>query len=904
MLKFDRQIIITVLLVLTSACSSEKTPGPPLVSVSLSGTITPALFSSMDSDVNNPDASFVSNDTIETHQVLSNPVILGGYLNLPGRGPSITQSTGKPPGRSLNQGDVVDIYKVDLKVGQRISLKIAEDPASVNLRLRLINSLGAVINADLESGQTQTLTVVQGDIVAGDYYVQVAIYCPNSFSIVCGLLPTDYLGHSNYTLSIGQVDQFSSRRVDLNSEIVPGDIIVKFKQDPNPIQAVGVNALATKADVLGLSVKAGAIGRYSLLKLDNTTLSRNSKLSGLGGFVGSAAQAVTRKSDPQRQLKLQTLLAIQALRRRSDVEYAGPNLIRRALRVPNDTDYGRQWNLGFINLPQAWDITTGTAKNGTSVIVAVIDSGVLLNHPDMVGQLVSGYDFVKDVNYSADGDGLDADPADPGDRPVCNVAAGCFMTTSSSFHGTHVAGTIAARSNDNTGIAGVSWGAKIMPIRVLGREGFGTSFDVMQGVLYAAGLLDSQAPPTQIADIINLSLGGPIPDAFEEAIFGDVRAAGVIVVAAAGNESTSSPVYPAAYDGIISVSAVDANEHLAPYSNFGSSIDVTAPGGRILLGPMNQKIVDKAIYSSLGDDSSGAIRFAYGYYQGTSMAAPHVAGVLALMKAVNPALTPADIDAKLRAGELTDDLGFSAKYNGFGWGLINALKAVKSAQKGSVPPVGPEFRASLDKLLFDGADSEDSFRLENNGSGSITINNIAITYATSGESWLSIIASNAVDASGLGQYFARIDRTGLAEDIYSAKVMVTSDQGIAEIQILMQVADPIKAANRNVGEIYAFIYNGNTGELVQQVKSVFSNGKYSYSFVRIPVGDYLMMAGNDSDNDYEICGRYESCGAYKYLSRPALISVTGTDIDNIDFTIGFDQVEPRQTQSINALGIE
>ena len=326
------------------------------------------------------------------------------------------------------------------------------------------------------------------------------------------------------------------------------------------------------------------------------------------------------------------------------------------------------------------------------MIVAVIDTGVLLAHPDLDNQLTTGYDFISNVQQANDGDGPDPDPNDPGD-----LAFG----GSSSFHGTHVAGPIAAESDNAQGVAGVAWQSRIMPLRVLGIDG-GTPFDVIQAVLYAAGMTNQSGTlPLQPADIINMSLGSNFSSQSEQAIVDQVRAAGVIVVASAGNDASDIPSYPAAYNGVVSVAATTILNSAAPYSNFGATIDVAAPGGYNATD-LNGDGIGDGVISAMGDDGSvGPVQFGYAALSGTSMAAPHVAGVAALMKAVHPNLTPDEFDNALAAGDLTDDLGTPGRDNIYGFGLINAQMAVLAALalatgQGSNP--GPILTASASNL--------------------------------------------------------------------------------------------------------------------------------------------------------------------------------------------------------------
>jgi len=261
-----------------------------------------------------------------------------------------------------------------------------------------------------------------------------------------------------------------------------------------------------------------------------------------------------------------TVRRIHCLARCASVACAEPNFVRRPLADPDDTFYNLQWHFGLINLPQAWDLTTGNSD----VIVAVLDTGST-DHPDLAGREIAGYDFISDPDRAIDGDGLDDDPTDPGDKGSPGGV--------SSFHGTHVAGTIGAETNNGEGVAAVTWATGIMHLRVLGKGG-GTDFDIANAILYAAGLANSSgALPERKAHVINMSLGGP---GFNQAVADAVtaaRQAGVVIFAASGNDDTTAPAYPAAYEGVVSVGSVDLNGLRAPYSNYGPTLDIVAPGG-------------------------------------------------------------------------------------------------------------------------------------------------------------------------------------------------------------------------------------------------------------------------------------------------------------------------------------
>ena len=284
-----------------------------------------------------------------------------------------------------------------------------------------------------------------------------------------------------------------------------------------------------------------------------------------------------------------------------DVEYAVPDQVMHKLQTtPNDPDFaGKQWNLqpaataaGGANLPLAWQKTTGS----NSVVVAVVDTGVRPGHPDLAGRLLAGYDFISsdafagDLNYppnwnAADGNGRDADATDPGDYLDDALLAMLppnhgLLPSPSSWHGTHVAGIIGAASNNGVGVAGIDWSARILPVRVLGRDG-GTTSDIVDGIAWAAGLTVPGVPAnTTPARVINLSLGGsgecsaPFQD-----VVNRVRAVGAMVVAAAGNDGSTSVSQPANCNGVIAVTANARDGDNASYANVGAQVTVSAPGG-------------------------------------------------------------------------------------------------------------------------------------------------------------------------------------------------------------------------------------------------------------------------------------------------------------------------------------
>nr|WP_275983881.1 S8 family peptidase [Paenibacillus hamazuiensis] len=286
--------------------------------------------------------------------------------------------------------------------------------------------------------------------------------------------------------------------------------------------------------------------------------------------------------------------------------------------VPNDVLYSRyQWNLPLIETEKGWSLTKGSQD----VVVAVVDTGVDLNHPDLKDQLVSGLNVVS-----------------PDSPPQDDVG-----------HGTHVSGVISALVNNNLGVAGMSWYNRIMPVKVLDSSGAGSTYSVAQGIIWATD---------HGAKVINMSLGNYadaqfLHDAIRYAFDRDV-----VLIAASGNDNTDRPGYPAAYPEVFAVAATDSQKNKASFSNYGDYIDVAAPGVSIASTfPHNQ----------------------YAALSGTSMASPHVTALAALIRSANPQLKNTEVMDIMR--QTAQDLGPQGKDTYYGYGLIDVVKALESASQ-------------------------------------------------------------------------------------------------------------------------------------------------------------------------------------------------------------------------------
>ncbi len=447
--------------------------------------------------------------------------------------------------------------------------------------------------------------------------------------------------------------------------------VITNQAAPAPTRII-VKYIATEAN----RVRSAAAARTSASALSELVgfqlqhvrpMSGNAQVIEVMGLEGVQAQQVT-----------ETVADVAArIARNPAVEYAVPDEFN-SIQQSSDPRIGEQWHYTKsgtgVNLPAGW-----SNAHGNGVVVAVIDTG-FRPHIDLQGNLLPGFDFISNALVANDGNLRDADARDPGDWIASSDTWCPASPRNSSWHGTHVAGTVAAVTNNARGVAGVARGARVVPVRVLGKCG-GLTSDIVDGMRWTAGLTVPGVPANaNPAQVLNLSLGGSgsCSAVYQDAI-DDIVAAGTTIVVAAGNSNSNAANFrPANCGGVITVASTNTDGARSYYSNTGSVVEIAAPGGETYAD------VADGVLSTLNAGTTVPAGDNYRFYQGTSMAAPHVAGVVALLYEVNPSITPAGAVARLQATAQPFPAVASNQCNtsNCGAGIVDAGEATKV-----VPPV-------------------------------------------------------------------------------------------------------------------------------------------------------------------------------------------------------------------------
>lgn len=540
---------------------------------------------------------------------------------------------------------------------------------------------------------------------------------------------------------------------------IPGEIVIGFRPGTTP------------ADIQGIARAQGLTNLKSL-------------------YMGADPRPVQSARVPERAMEN----VMRALRNNPRVQYVEPNFTAAAFFTPNDPLFNLQWNLqnsstGSINVAPAWQTTAGS---GT--VVAVLDTGVAFENrsdatgtyyvaPDLAGtRFVAGYDFINNDRFAND----------------------------DHSHGTHVAGTIAQSTNNGLGVAGIAYEASVMPVKVLGRDGSGSHTAIAQGIRWAAD---------NGAHVINLSLGSSSGSTTLRDALAYAYGKGVTIVAAAGNNGQNAVSFPAAYDDfVIAVSATRFDERLAPYSNFGSSIDIAAPGGDLTVDQNGDRYADGILQNTFNPSTKNTGDFGYYFFQGTSMAAPHVSGVAALVISqlmnIKGSADPTTVRHILQS--TARDIGPSGVDIYFGHGIVDAAAAIRAtlALTNSAPIALPDSATTvqgqpvrINVLANDSDPDGDSLRLVSVSPpdhGTVVINSDqTVTYTPpAGFSGTTTFGYTIADPAGLTS-FASVSvnvtpvPTVQVVDIDGA-VRTQRNQWQASVSVQVQSATGVNISNASV----------------------------------------------------------------------------------------------------------
>jgi serine protease len=835
----------------TTQDTEADLPGP---GVRLAGTLSLPAGATVDSDLNDVhQLGRTRNNDLASAQALTAPVLLVGSVNRPGTGPA---------GHHQADGDATDAYVLDLQAGDLVELEFAPGATDAahppDLDLYVVSHDGALTgSSDGSDGRYECVRITQ----TARYYLKVdAFQQASAYTLRAGPAATPTTG-CTATASRASFDA--------------GELVAQLRT-PAPGLATALSSRATGAPR----------GPYLIT-------------------VATGATSATSASPPQRQTaqsqratsspahlpdtRLETLRQAKTLRATGDYDFVEPNWrLDTATTLgsfpPDDLHYGEQrWHHALIELPAAIGrLQALPVQPAQRPIIAVIDTGVMLDHPDLQPQLASlGRAFVTDRV--------------PGDRNQANGDDQRLAEDNAISHGTHVAGTAAAATFNGIGVAGVAPMARLMPLNVVGRNGSAKTIDILQAMRYAAGLDNSAGVlPARRADIINLSMGTPgaCSVAFQDTIR-RVRAAGTLVVVAAGSKADNASgqstevQQPANCAGAIAVGAVRSDRQRSPYANSGATLTVTAPGGD--LDPASLARGDSAgIFSTLVNFTGDGQRVAgVGPQQGSSMAAPQVSGVLALMRYLDPELSPESVDALFASGQLTDDLGEPGRDHHHGWGLINARKAVEAVL---VPQAGADSVVSGSATLGIRPARLDLGNLRSTATLDLVVTagrratvTDAVVAVRSDSPALTLQVTAADPSISLHRQTVTLDRRLLpADGLHAVTVTFTLRSG-AELAVPVTLERPAGSAESGPGwgPAYVTLHDPDTGRLLHTVIAHAAQGRYRWQLDGYRRARVQVRASGDPNNDGQHCRPGKPCGHHGPADAARTVSLTGdrTDLD-------------------------
>ncbi|MFY2564382.1 S8 family peptidase [Corallococcus terminator] len=634
-------------------------------------------------------------------------------------------------------------------------------------------------------------------------------------------------------------------RIPQEDATIPGDVVVRFEEGGvSPERVLSATALPGYR-----TVHKGYASEYLHLV----------------GFEAEDGHAVS--ADETREL-VSRLAAVPGVR------YTDRNLRMYKTAVPDDKGYGLQWHYPTINLPAAWDIESGA----DGVVVAVIDTGIV-SHPDLNSHVVQGYDMIADPTNAGDGNGRDANPLDEGgDEPQGG----------SSWHGSHVAGTVAAVTNNGTGVAGVAWNAQILPVRVLGTKG-GNSFDIAAAITWATGgdVPGITQRPAKAAKVLNMSLGGSAPP---QALYQDaINAAvgrGAIIVVAAGNENVdASGSTPCNQENVICVGSTGLSGRRSSFSNYGARVDVVASGGEMREDINGDGYADGVLSTVLDDNRQPAYQFS----QGTSMAAPHVAGVVALLAATAAKLT-ADLtstQAEAALKSTATPIPASQCAGGCGAGLINAQAALRRIQSTDPALEPPKLSVATTTLFFRQSATQ---QLTLSNVGGRQGGDLVVTATKSGPQDSAVSfpggSTKTVPAYGSTTLDVAVNSAGLADGDYVVTLNLAGSGAAGSATVALKIG--VGSAD-DLDAIVAFVWqDAVTGEweAADEAITVARAARgYDYS-LKLEPRTYYVLATIDDDEDGELFEDGERTGFWRNIDSFEPLDVeTGASTPNVSFDL-------------------
>lgn len=839
--------IALIVFSLLTGCGGSSEEKAELKRFDVSGTILVGQNLSIDTDINDPSSEFIRNNSFNTgeKQLIDNAVILAGFVT--------DRDTQQASSNFETSDDKRDIFYTFLQDGQRVQIE--------DVSLASNNTTESTIQLCLHDDSTNPNLIDER-------------YCNNNVEDL-----------KSKTALSSDFHHITVRSKSVNNKyvlsIVPPTITpaqdTSTTTESRSQQQSRPSTLVDNPQWESIRNEHVIIQFYESVSKDGTEYIKNRPylipVYQFEDFINLNMQWSV-STDQQNESENLLVRICDILEKHKNIQFASVNHLHYPSSIPNDPLFRSQEGLGVINLERAWEIETGVHQDeNLKTTVAVIDSGIYSEHEDLKNKLINGFDFISSDDNAVDNDpGIDINPEDNG----------IVATGEIKYHGTHIAGIIAAETDNGTGISGVSWGTKIMPLRVIGQQG-AFSYDLMQAVRYAAGLpndSDREEFSSHVfegpVDIINLSLGSQKFSRQELDTFQQVADEGILLVAAAGNSSENTVDFPAAYAPVLAVSAIKNDSLFSSYSNHGTEVDIAAPGGTL------RGSKEGGILSSYTDGDTSD----YEYLQGTSMATAHVSGLLALMKTYaksnNDNLDITKFRNMLERGQITHDAGVTGKDDKYGYGILDAYKslsnlATNNAQQSNDFPI---LQADKDHLIFDiSINSLVNVNLDliNDFQDDYDITyNLFPTYL---HDYLTLdipenCTANIEKSSNctISVNFSNSDNNLPKFNHYSL-LQIHATPGIP-IEIPITLKNNKSIDNRIKTAIYGHIIDPSNNKLIAE--TVINPGSSNFNFKSIPQGTYEIRFSSDIDFDSDFCSLGELC------SRPFL-----TD-SNIKITVDSD----------------